>query len=483
MRLLTFALLLMTILAMPARAAEPFDMLAKGGAGGWLNVKRPLTAADMEGRFVLLDFWTYGCINCMQIVPELEALEHEFGDRLLIIGVHSAKFEGEKESSRIRAAAKRFGLKHPVLNDSDFAVWKAFDVKAWPTLVLLGPGGQEIGRYAGEGNGPKLAADIRASQTPAQNTAPLTDLVEQGSIQETLAFPARLATDGARLFIADTGHHRILITDIKGTIQTVIGSGTPGFKDGGFKVSQFKNPRGIAVQNGILYIADTENHAIRKVDLATGAVTTVIGTGRKGAPLSSPWDVEFLAGDKTLAIANAGSHQLMTLDTGTGKLSVLAGSGLEELTDGTAKSASLAQPSGLSRIDGSLYFVDAESSSLRVLKNDIVITLIGRGLFHFGMIDGLYPNARLQHPQGLYADNDRVWIADTYNNAIRSFDRRVKFLKTIRLPGGTLSEPGDIIMIGDQVYIADTNHNRIVTLNPATGKTAPLNVVFPTVLR
>lgn len=460
------ALSLLTIMTLswtvsPATAQTSLDQLAAGGAGGWVNAKRPLTADDMKGRLVLLDFWTYGCVNCMQIVPDLEQLEKMFGDRLLIIGVHSAKFKGEQGNDRIGDAAQRFGLKHPVINDSDYAIWKSYNVTAWPTLILLGPGGSELNRYVGEGHLERMKTDITKNISAVTNTAPAAGLVNSRNQNGTLSFPARLAAgpEGS-ILIADSGHHRLLWIDRSGKIKYIIGSGTRGLKDGTFKTAQFNLPRGLVMLDDNLYVADTDNHAIRKIDLKKQTVTTIAGHGRKGE-VASPWDLEVMDDGKTIAVAMAGRHQLWSLNTRTGRLSPYAGTGAESLTDGRMSNATLAQPSGLSYLPPALFFVDAESSSLRVLEDGNIKTLIGTGLFDFGKEDGTYPTAKLQHPQGLAATAEAIYIADTYNDAIRVYDRATKTLSTLELPADSLKEPGDVLLVGRQLWIADTNHHDI----------------------
>lgn len=461
----TLSLALLTIFTLsgavsPATAQTKLDQLAAGGTGGWVNAKRPLTVDDMKGRLVLLDFWTYGCVNCMQIVPDLEQLEKMFGDRLLVIGVHSAKFKGEQGSDRILDAARRFGLKHPVIND-DYSLWKAYNVNAWPTLILLGPGGSEINRYVGEGHLERMKADITQNIGSVTNTASVAGLVNNQNQNGTLSFPARLAAgpEGS-ILIADSGHHRILWIDQNGKIKYIIGGGTRGLKDGTFKTAQFNLPRGLVVLDDKLYVADTNNHAIRKIDLKKQTVSTAAGHGQKGE-VASPWDLEVIDDGKNIAIAMAGRHQLWTLNTRTNRLSQYAGTGAESLTDGRMSQATLAQPSGLSYLPAALFFVDAESSSLRVLEDGNIKTLIGTGLFDFGKEDGTYPAAKLQHPQGLAANAEAVYIADTYNDAVRVYDRQNGTLSTLALPADSLKEPGDVLLVGRQLWIADTNHHAI----------------------
>ncbi len=476
LRAILLTLLTIITLSSPATAQTNLDQLAAGGAGGWVNAKRPITVDDMKGRLVLLDFWTYGCVNCMQIVPDLEQLEKMFGDRLLIIGVHSAKFKGEQGNDRILDAARRFGLKHPVINDSDYAIWKAYNVNAWPTLILLGPGGSELNRYVGEGHLERMKTDITKSISSVTNTASVSALVNNQNENNTLSFPARLAAGPENsILIADSGHHRILWIDQNGKIKYIIGSGARGLKDGTFKTAQFNLPRGLAVLGDTLYVADTNNHALRKIDLKKQTVTTVAGHGQKGE-VASPWDLEVIDDGKNIAIAMAGRHQLWTLNTRTNRISQYAGTGAESLSDGRMSQATLAQPSGLSYLPSALFFVDAESSALRVLEDGNIKTLIGTGLFDFGKEDGTYPAAKLQHPQGLAVSAEAVYIADTYNDAIRVYDRATKTLSTLELPADSLKEPGDVLLVGRQLWIADTNHHAVQIYDIDTKTLTPRSI-------
>lgn len=445
--------------------ADHFSTLATGGAGGWLNVTRPLSEADMKGRLVLLDFWTYGCVNCMQIVPDLKTLESTFGDRLLIIGVHSAKFKGEQGNSRILSAARRFGLEHPVINDSDFAIWNSFKVEAWPTLILLGPNGQEISRYEGEGHLKELDADIgKHIAAITARDVPVSSLIVKDQRKTSLSFPARIKKYGDLFYIADSGNNRIIAVDRDGKIVRQF--------DG------FHNPRGFAVLNDrTLFVADTGAHSVTAMDMDSGKRETIGGDGTRGTVWASPWDVALTA-NQNLVIAMAGTHQLQIYHIANKRLNLFAGNGRENIVDDDAKDAQLAQPSGLSiTADGAVYFVDAESSSLRVVKGGEVKTLIGTGLFESGLKDGTYPSARLQHPQGLWVKDDLVYIADTYNNAIRVYNIATGQLSTLKTGGETLNEPG-AIWVGDDNFalIADTNNHRILKLELKSGNLAAFPV-------
>ncbi|MDY0029975.1 MAG: thioredoxin-like domain-containing protein [Pseudobdellovibrionaceae bacterium] len=457
-----------------ANASTLTDTLSKGGAGGWLNVERPLTQKDMDGKILLLDFWTYGCVNCMQIVPDLEFLEHKYGDKLLVIGVHSAKYKGEQDNDRILSAAKRFGLNHPIANDYDYAIWKSFGVNAWPTLIVLGANGQEISRYSGEGHRTELDRDIGRHISSATNTSSNEALVLDHRTDTSLSFPARLEIFGNGFVIADAGHNQIVITDNWGKILTRIGNGKKSLKDGSYEIASFNNPRGLKAVGDKIYIADTGNHALRVIDTTKQTVRTLAGNGKRGynhsikndrgtsVSLASPWDIEIMphSDENKLAIATAGLHQLHVYDIPSGKISVLAGSGYEDIEDGVALNAKLAQPSGFTTDGDALYFVDAESSSLRMLKGGQIRTLVGTGLFDYGLTDGVYPGAMLQHAQGLDYANGKIYLADTYNNAVRIYDTATGHLSTLT-KSRDLAEPGDVKVVKGQVFVTDTNHNSI----------------------
>ena len=399
----------------------------------WLNTSRPITIQELRGRIVLLDFWTYCCINCMHIIPHLRRLERAFPEELAVIGVHSAKFDQERATDNIRQAVMRYGVSHPVINDAQMRVWREYGVRAWPTLMFIDPLGKVIGRLEGELTYEhsleiigRMVAEFKKDGTlrpaPMETTleAPPTSL---------LSFLGKVLADAAsqRLFIADSGHHRLLIADLQGRVSQTIGSGEQGLADGTLDGAQFNAPQGMDLVDDILYVADTENHAIRRVDLTQGIVETVAGTGRQGAgrtgggaatdvDLRSPWDLVHVNGQ--LYIAMAGNHQLWALDLAAETVAPWAGSGREDIADGPLESAALAQPSGMVHEQGVIYFADSETSSVRsveVSPGGKVKTLVGRGLFEFGDVDGKGDKARLQHPLGVEARDGVVYVADTYN--------------------------------------------------------------------
>lgn len=467
----------------------------------WLNTSEPLQLEDLRGRVVLLDFWTLGCINCQHIIPDLKALESEFPQSLVVIGVHSGKYDAEKDPETIRAAIARFDIEHPVVNDPDFEFWNTYGARAWPTLVLIDPGGNLAGIHSGEGVYPlfqpivaDLVAEFDALGRLERKPPPV---IGGGSGPATvLSAPAKAvsSTDG-RLFVADAGHNRIIAVSPDGSIESVFGDGAEGLKDGPGSDAEFSQPQGLALSDdqSVLYVADTRNHAIRAIDLATGEVSTVAGTGEQldrlptggssalSTALASPWDV--LVREKTLYVSMAGVHQLWTVDLESGDIRVFAGTSREGIEDGDALSmATLAQPSGLTTDGTNLYWVDPESSAVRAipLAGGAVTTLAGTGLFDFGFADGQREDALLQHPQGLAFAGGILFVSDTYNNRIRTLDVSTGEVRTIAGSDrgwrdgvgddALFSEPVGISSLPDgRLVVADQANHLLRTLDPATG--------------
>lgn len=363
----------------------------------WINTDRPLTLRDLRGKVVLLDFWTYCCINCMHILPDLKRLEHKYAAELVVIGVHSAKFTAERDTGNLRQAVLRYEIEHPVINDPQMYLWRQYAVRAWPSVVLIDPQGKVIGGYSGEGiyePFDQIIAKVMASfdREGLIDRRPLNLLREADrEPQSLLSFPGKVLADAAsgRLFIADSNHNRIVVASlVDGAVQEVTGG--------------FHHPNGLALDGNYLYVADTDNHALRRVDLTTRQVETLAGTGRQGDPLNSPWDL--VLNDGVLYIAMAGPHQLWRLDLATRELAVYAGSGAEARIDGPLLTCALAQPSGITTDGCRLYFADSETSSIRSADLDpegLVTTIVGEDLFDYGDIDGSGAAVRLQHPLGV----------------------------------------------------------------------------------
>ena len=474
----------------------------------WFNVPKPLTLDELKGRMVLLDFWTLGCINCQHIIPDLKRLEAEYGDSLVVIGVHSGKYATEHDDDSIRDAIKKYGLEHPVINDPDFAVWNAFGANAWPTLVLIDPAGNLVGGHAGEGVYPLFEPILKSlkdefTANGKLKPQPLVLTLDSAPATAVLSYPGKVLADGAsgRLYIADSGNNRVVIASLSGELQKAVGTGEEGFADGAANEAQFRQPQGLALSadGKTLYVADTRNHAIRAIDTSTYAVKTIAGTGKqldrlpkdnslaREAAMASPWDV--VAVGQTLYISMAGIHQIWAMDLAKNTVSVFAGTSREGIDDGDRKSmATLAQPSGITTDGTNLYWVDPESSSVRQLRigGSEVETLVGTGLFDYGATDGAAKQAQLQHAQGVAYDDGALYIADTYNHRLRVLDLVARQVGTAAgsdrgwadgIAGAAkLDEPGGLSVAGGKVYIADTNNQLIRVFNPASGQLSTLTL-------
>jgi thiol-disulfide isomerase/thioredoxin/sugar lactone lactonase YvrE len=459
----------------------------------WINTNESLNLSKLKGHIIVLDFWTYCCINCMHTLPVLAQLEKKYEQKpVIFIGVHSAKFTNEQETKNIKSAVNRYEITHPVIVDKKMRIWSSFGVNAWPTIIIIDPNGKIVYKQSGEGQREAIEDVIeillqRHSEKGTLAKEPLKINTVIPKHTHTLSFPGKLAIskDGI-LAISDSNHNRIIITDTAGKILHTIGSSQAGLVDGSFESCRFFRPQGVAWMDGQLYVADTENHAIRQIDFDKKNVSTVAGTGRQGhwfsaggrgtaVSISSPWDVACT--DNLVYIAMAGNHQIWTYDTQTKMVAPLAGSGHENIIDGPARQAQLAQPSGLSIFDNILYFADSETSSIRKLDllEKQVTTIVGHGLFEFGHKDGTTDEALLQHPLGLCATKDTIFVADTYNSAIRVINQKTntvytligKERETVCLPDKphceilALYEPGDVEFYNDKLYIADTNNHLI----------------------
>jgi thiol-disulfide isomerase/thioredoxin/sugar lactone lactonase YvrE len=479
------------------------------GGRGWLNTDKPLSLAALKGKIVLLDFWTYGCINCIHIIPDLKKLEAKYANQLVVIGVHSAKFQNEKETENIRRIILRYEIEHPVYNDSEYAVWQSYGVRAWPTQVLIDPAGYLVGGVSGEGNYDvidqaitKLITDFRAKGE--LNEEPLKLVLERAKVGDLpLAFPGKILADvkSDRLFIADSNHNRIVITRLDGTLVDTIGTGDTGAADGAFDKATFYRPQGLALAGDSLYVADTENHLIRRVDLKSRNVETIAGTGQqsreyfktgpaRSIALSSPWDLQLV--DRVLYIAMAGPHQIWQLDLDKNEVSTFAGSGREARLDGSLQEAGFAQPSGIASDGKKLYVADSESNIIREidLAGGLVKTLVGGDLFEFGDVDGTADDVRLQHPLGVVTYGDKILIADTYNHKIKELDPKAEKVRSLfgtgkpgQADGPTPSfyEPGGLTLANGNLYVADTNNHaiRVIDLKTKRASTLRLNGLTP----
>ncbi|KAK9086263.1 hypothetical protein Syun_028657 [Stephania yunnanensis] len=470
-----------------------------------------LFVQDLKGKVVLLDFWTYCCINCMHVLPDLEFLEKKYKDKpFTVVGVHSAKFDNEKDLEAIRNAVLRYNISHPVVNDGDMYLWRELGISSWPTFAIVGPSGKLLAQIAGEGHRKDLDDFIEAAllfygEKKILDNNPISLSLEKDNdprlLTSPLKFPGKLAADilNNRLFISDSNHNRIVVTDLDGNFILQIGStGEEGLRDGAFDYAMFNRPQGLAYnpKKNLLYVADTENHALREIDFVNESVHTLAGNGTKGSDyvgggkgstqvLNSPWDVCFEPANEIVYIAMAGQHQIWQHSTVDGVTKAFSGDGYERNLNGSSStSTSFAQPSGISLSPdlNEIYVADSESSSIRALdlKTGGSRLLAGGdpvfsdNLFRFGDQDGVGSDARLQHPLGVFCGNDgQVYVADSYNHKIKKLNPASKRVVTVAGTGragfkdglvrsAQLSEPSGIVEAGNgKLLIADTNNSVI----------------------
>ncbi|MFI0215224.1 NHL domain-containing thioredoxin family protein [Streptomyces lydicus] len=451
------------------------------GKGGWLNTgDKDLTLSDLRGRIVVLDFWTFCCVNCLHVLDELRELEERHRDTVVIIGVHSPKFVHEAEHQAVVDAVERYGVEHPVLDDPELATWKQYAVRAWPTLVVIDPEGYVVAQHAGEGHAHALAklveeleAEHGAKGTLRRGDGPY---VPPEPVATDLRFPGKaVRLPGGTFLVSDTTRHQLVELAADGEqVLRRIGSGERGLTP-----DSFNEPQGLALlPDGRVAVADTVNHALRVFDPATDALETVAGTGKQwwqGSPtsgparevaLSSPWDLAWW--QERLWIAMAGVHQLWTYDPTTGTVEVAAGTTNEGLVDGPADEAWFAQPSGLAAAGDRLWVADSETSAVRWVERAeggdgyVVRTAVGTGLFDFGHRDGPADQALLQHPLGVTALPDgSVAVADTYNHALRRYDPASGEVTTLATD---LREPSAAVLAEDDIVVVESARHRLTRL-------------------
>ena len=484
----------------------------------WFSLSRDrVSMRDFRGRFVLLDFWTLCCVNCHHVLQELRPIEAKYADVLTVVGVHSPKFEHEKKADTVFQAIARHDIEHPVLNDPDMTTWAAYGVRAWPTLVLVDPEGEILATYSGEGHGHALDALLESKIPHYEERG---TLVRGDGFYAPVEEPARVFRqpgkvvsipkhyqqycDGADLLVSDSGGHRLAAVHHTKPdhILWSAGQGSRGREDGPLAEARFCEPYGVSwvdqavsEELGIhLVIADTANHLLRGISLETGMVTTLAGTGAQwmqqqptAGPateiaITTPWDV--LVSGHTAIVAMAGDHRLWIVDLAAHTIDIYAGTSNEGLVDGPHLESWFAQPSALAGTQDALWLIDAETSALRLLENGIVTTVVGRGLFDFGHVDGVSDEALLQHPLGVATLPDgSVAIADSYNGAIRRYNPETNLVTTLHRG---LMEPSDVAVVdtaeGPRLAVVESSAHRVTVLGlppDTTHKGQELRTVRP----
>lgn len=455
----------------------------------------PLRLADLRGKLVILDFWTSCCVNCHHMLPRLRRLGRKYAREVVIVGVHAGKFPHERAAAAVAHAAARLDVGHPVVNDPDHKLRDAYAVRSWPTLQFIDPRGKVFGRHEGEATYDALA-DAVASMIAQFDARGLLSRCQVSGVrgQEEpvatdsgggLRYPGKVLADpaGGRLFVADTGNHRVLELDpATGQVRrTFAPTGRAAF-DG---------PQGLALHGDSLYVADTNNHTVRRIDLASGRVESVT---KPDGPVRSPWDLAVSRMGRRLWVAGAGTHQIWEVDpAGENPPAVWAGDGVEDIRDGLRADARFAQPSGLAldEAGGRLFVADSEASGVRAValgKGGAVTTYAGRDLFEYGDRDGTGVDVvRLQHPLGVAWDAEAgvLYVTDTFNHKVKALDPesgRVWTVAGTGQPGhqdggakeATFHEPGGLAVADGRLYVADTNNHAVRVVDVATGTVTTL---------
>ena len=504
--------------------ARRFPAPSLDGGVEWINTAGPIDLKQLRGKFVILDFWTYCCINCMHILPELKKLEQTYPNEIVVIGVHSAKFDNEQDSKNIREAVERYEIEHPVVNDARHVIWQKYEIQSWPSLCVIDPEGNLVARNSGEldfetldGFFKRVLPHYKENNLLKPSPPPLTGQQAGMPAPDTaLRYPGTLVADekADRLYISDSNHNRIVVSQLDGTLIETIGSGQIGEADGSYTEATFDHPQGLALDKDTLYVADTENHLLRKVDLKKKQVSTIAGVGKQArpssgeffegggpgrligralkTPLNSPWAL-WVRG-RELYIAMAGPHQIWRMSLARNEIGPFAGNGREDVVDGphlpTAPydlgASSFAQPSGLASDGKVLYVADSEGSSIRAVPFDSaqpVTTVVGSAwspvgrLFLFGDVDGQGQQVRLQHALGVLYHDKLLYVADTYNNKIKAVDPARGTSVTLAgtgKPGAAdapaeFDEPTGLAYAAGKLYVADTNNHAIRTIDLENG--------------
>ena len=451
----------------------------------WLNLQEPLRMAQLRGKVCALAFINAGSAWSLQRLNDLAHLRARHGERLNVVAVHVPKFEHERDARRVAKRLYRQKLDFPIAHDPEWTLWQQYGIEAWATVVLIDGEGQIRERWVGDGHVRELDAAVTtlndAIVPRSRNTVPI-ELRQMREPMLPLRFPIGIAVNENYLYVADSGHHRILECDHGGRVLRQFGSGGPGFIDGPMELSAFNRPQGICLQRDMLYVADSGNHAVRRIQLRSGDIETICGAGRPGEPTEGPInDPRAIALDQPRAvslnagamhIATAGDNRIWTYDLGKHEIRLLAGSGAMGVVDGSGGKAMFAEPVGLATVQQVLYVCDGAGSAIRTVnaRTGQVTTLLGEDAWNYGQADGARVDARLQQPQAIALDPDApvLWIADSGNDTVRM----------LRLGGGELSSfplpqrlhaPSGLAVANHVVWIADTDAHAVLRLDTESG--------------
>ena len=443
----------------------------------WLNTLQPLTMMQLHSKIVLINFWSMSSRECLTVMPELQKLREKYTSELFVIGIHSPTYENEKDSEAVRNAILRNEITFPVINDSASQLWNAYGMKSRPAFVLINPSGRVIGVHEGTGvfelfDGIIAQAITYFDADSLIGRHKISFIPEVGNKEQSLiSYPADIVADtgGTRLFVSDSRNHRILAMTTSGKLEFIIGSGRRGSQDGSFTDAQFDHPQGLAIEGDVLYVADTEGHTIRAVNLKSKAVKTVV---EESAGLKYPRDMVVLNGK--LYITVEGANQIWVVELTSKEVKPFAGSGRSGKTDGTLLEAELGRPGGITTDGTKLYFVDSEGGAVRAIDPiaGLVETIVGTDL---------------QNPEGITYHNGLLYVADSYNHQIKVIDPTKKTISRFAGNGSKGSvngaaaiasffEPAGLAVAGGKLFVADCNNQQVRVVDMATQKVSSLQI-------
>ncbi len=456
----------------------------------WFNTTRPLKTADLKNRVILLNFWSYDCVDCESTILKIKRLELQHGSKLTVIGVHSGNTSNKNESQEIIKSILKNNITYPVVNDINLKIGNDFEIKKLPSLVLINAQGAIEKTYVTEKEIADIDTDVEdlvaEFKYKISHKALPIFLEENAVTANVLSFPSKLeyaklfnykSRQVPAIFIANSGKNNIVIINLLGEIILKIGAESGGFKDGSFDEAAFNYPKGLLYNDGKLYIADTGNNALREINFETEKVTTLIGSGERGDVikkttnaedfnLADPSDIEFSSDHKNIIIANSGAHQLLAYNLKDKKVSILAGNGSDGNEDGEYPDNSLSQISDIAVYGENIYLVDSKFSSLRVLKESGKIETLANGK----------ETGSLSRPTGLMVDDTGAYITDVASQSVKRYEfssGKINNFIGARERGDNIgsasstqfNEPSGIIAILNQFYISDSNNNRIISVN------------------
>lgn len=450
----------------------------------WVNRRDRPRLADLRGRIVLLLFWNSSSTASATALDELRLLQKKLPDAFVALCIHTPRYSSRQPDAVVLKAAHRHRLQVAVANDAEWLVWKQYSIPAWPTMVVIGVDGRLAARFVGEGRAQEVEDVILELRDEAgsRDAAPLPPVSTVGDEPAgPLAFPAHVLATDDRLFVSDTGHHRVLECNHDGHVLRQFGSGTPGNWDGQLAGSGLRLPQGLAAGRDVLYVADAGNHGVRRIRLDSGDVETVLGAGHVAyrnvedqggglrVAIHSPHAVA-VDGD-VLYVAATGQHQILRADLRHQQVATIAGDGRSDVRDGIGGQSSLSQPIALALMPGQLLVADAGGNAIRRLRlADLALTtLAGSSPWRPGNRDGVGRKVRLAYPSGIAAAETRVFIADTCNDRLCVLDPFSGELATVQLQR-PLHEPQGLSFAAGSLWLADRNDHSILRIDPESGR-------------